>query len=306
MRLLLPILMLSVSIPTAAQLSFPLEKLVNKDTASAEFREMAKLSGMEELTAWARDINGKPQDRYFAFKAESFHGRIKIVRKDKIMLVEELTVYKPGKGSPKIKSKTLRDEIPLKFSWDMSEMDIKAKLGSHTQNWVRYQGYEIQCNGFTERADYKLNTVIIRQAIQYKPNTYIDPVAQDPIPPLMARVIQEAMQKGCRLDRKETLPFQPNVGQMSSTKEIKFIIPASAKFYMLYINLEHTIGGNVYINDEKGNFIPCDLMPVNADFLIYAPETFKTDASGKTFTIHLASNNTSVHSKVSVYYFREQ
>jgi hypothetical protein len=220
------------------------------------------------------------------------------------MHVQQLTLYKPDKNTLKIKSNTIDFALPFGMNWNMTQPDVQKIIGNSNEAWVRYKEFEVQCSGFSANSNYKMNTLHIRPAIQYTAPAVA--YYEKTKPALMTNIILEAQKAGLRLDREETILFQPNQGQMKSYKEITFTIPKDAKFYMMYINLEQTIGGNVYIKDQSGNFYPCNLMPGNAEFLSFAPATFSAEHSGKTMTIYASSENTSVHSKISVYYFREK
>jgi hypothetical protein len=306
MKSALTIFLLVLAVTLKAQLPFAIETILNKDTASQEFRTLMTATKMEELTDWQRSQNGVVIEKWWAFKSTDSHVRVKVAKNKtgNSMHVQQLTLYNPDKNSPKIKSNIVDIKLPFGLNWNMTQPDVKKIIGTSNDAWVRYQAYEVQCSGFTASANYKMNTIHIRPATQYVAPAVA--YVEDAIPDLMTKIIQSAQNAGLRLDRKETVSFQPNQGDMKSYKEITFTIPKEAKFYMMYINLEHTIGGNVYIKDQMGNFYPCNLMPGNADFLQFAPATFPPEHSGKTLTIYVTSENTSVHSKISVYYFREK
>jgi hypothetical protein len=58
MKRILSLILLVFSLTLKAQLPFSIESLLNKDTASQEFRTLMTVTKMEELLDWQRTQNG--------------------------------------------------------------------------------------------------------------------------------------------------------------------------------------------------------------------------------------------------------
>jgi hypothetical protein len=285
-----------------AQSTLQLETLIGKDTSSVEFSALMAETKMQDLQDWQRKLYGEVVEKYWIFKGSDYTCRIKAVKVKNGFTVQELTFLKPGGNSPKVKGGTCKSPVPFGLHWSMTEADMKKSVGYNTNPWIKYKNYELQLVIDTKSKERTLSYFLIKAAPVYAPPPPV--YVPDPTESYMVKVIAEAEKQGARMHRKESIPFAPNEGPMQSSKQIPFTIPVDAKYYFMYVMLEHTIGANVYIKDQEGKFYPCDLMPGNSNYLIYAPKAIV--APGKSMTIYVASSNTSVHSKVTVYYFRDK
>lgn len=285
-----------------AQGTLQLETLIGKDTSSAEFSALMAETKMQELQDWQRRLYGEVVEKYWIFKGSDYTCRIKATKTKNAFEVQELTFLKPGGNTPKVKGGTCKSPIPFGLHWNMTEADMKKNVGYNTNPWIKYKSYELQLVIDTKSKERTLGYFLVKGSPVYAPPPPV--IVSDPTESYMVKVIAEAESQGARLHRKESVSFAPNAGSMQSSKQIPFTIPADARYYFMFVLLEHTIGANVYIKDQEGTFYPCKLMPGNSNYLIYAPKSIV--APGKTMTIHVESSNTSVHSKITVYYFRDK
>ncbi|MFN0201030.1 MAG: hypothetical protein ACKVTZ_05890, partial [Bacteroidia bacterium] len=197
-RFIFSLFLLAMGLPLLAQkLSYPLENLVGKDTASAEYKEIATLTQMQEIKEWMQN-NDFREEHHFAFKSTKFHAIIKLERhkpdpkerkpkknelKNDKLTVAQITVYNPNKDTRKIKGKTIEAEIPYGFNWEMTYSDLTKKFGHTNLNEVNWINHTIQFQTSAKNKD-KLHSMIV---FPYKSNYAIytpPPSNVDDTPPL--------------------------------------------------------------------------------------------------------------------------
>lgn len=305
MRLIMITFILSFATFLQGQDFFALENLVDKDTASDEFRSLLVSTKMEELADWRRMQNGAVIEMFWIFKGTDYHGRITAKRSQtgNLMKVSQLTFYNPDKSSPKVKGNTCKATLPFGFQWDMTQADVKKIIGNSNDPWVRFQGFEVQCSGFTERSNYKMNTFHIRKATEIKYNPPLaDTQPADKIPAGMAKVFDHMRKQGYTFTDKETVQFTSVSEAAAAYRDIPLRHMDDIKSYGIVITLENTIGGYVHLRNENGDIVDCKLMPFNDEFMAYAPSD-KIRITENMF-VRVLSDGFNTRSLIKVYYFK--
>ncbi len=283
--------------------SIGLETLIGKPISSPEFVQLQQQTQMEELTMEQRKIGGKVIEQHWIFKGPDYHGRVKAATQGGgEMVVAELSFYRPSKQSPKVKGKATNAPLPLGMSWDMTEPQLRQKIGNSRDAWVRYNGYELQCVGFTENSDFKMNRFYIRQAVQY---TYTPPPVTTSSgyypPPTMVKIINNMQASGWYEHTRKLVPFPPKKAGEMTTVEIPISSPERWQGNVYYVTTEHTLGGYVFVVEKDGKLTELKPVPGNDSFNLY--DAGKAIKGGRTFTIRVMSDGTNERSTIVVYGF---